>query len=683
MEALVHRGIIAAGACGSFLRGFMTSELADQLSRIQVGDHLCLLYESAAEALPLAASFLKDGLDRGEHALYIVDDHALEVVQESLLGAGIDVDGELQRGALRFLDARQYCPLQEFEPQAMLARFRELGDEMARAGIPAARAAVEMTWALTVGAPLDKLAEYECWGNQIFEHFTGMSLCMYNRRRFPAASMDRLLRAHPLVIVGGEVAPNPFYEPPEIFFAAEDRQARRFEWMLEQLKRARQDRRARQELVASERAARAVAEASRRDRLLAEASAMLAAADDPQDAIRQVADQVVPQFADACVIGLLSADGSMRLPAVAYAEVGAARATERLLRRIVTDGALPDLDGGEAGPGAARLYALTEAGTLQHTAASGNGAGAMPMPPDAALVVPLVVGGQACGVVALAQGSTGRRFDVQDVRFVEELGRRITGAIQTNRASRAEEQARLRAEEMSKAKSRFLAVISHELRTPLNAIIGYHELLQDEIAGPLTERQRHYLERVDASARHLLTLIDEVLELSRIEAGREEVHLESLDAADLARDAHALILPQAEKKGLNLILELPGEDLVIRSDPGKLRQILLNLLANAVKFTDVGNVSLRLELDAAGDVVFRVTDSGVGIAPGDLDRVFEPFEQVDWRERDVGGTGLGLTVCLSLARLLGADLQAESEPGKGSEFMLKLPPTVAGEMPAV
>jgi hypothetical protein len=150
-----------------------------------------------------------------------VDDNHREDVVRALAAAGIEVERELDRGRLYLLSAREYCPIGEFDPREMLARFRELGSEVARSGTEAARAAVEMTWALTLDVPLDRLAEYECWGNHIFEHFTGISLCMYNRRRFPVAAMEGMLRAHPSVVLDGEVAPNPFYEPPEICYAGE------------------------------------------------------------------------------------------------------------------------------------------------------------------------------------------------------------------------------------------------------------------------------------------------------------------------------------------------------------------------------------------------------------------------------------------------------------------------------
>lgn len=236
-----------------------------------------------------------------------------------------------------------------------------------------------------------------------------------------------------------------------------------------------------------------------------------------------------------------------------------------------------------------------------------------------------------------------------------------------------EQEARAEAERANQAKSDFLAIMSHELRTPLNAVIGYSELLHDEIRGPLNPEQKEQLGRISESGWHLLELINQVLSLSRIEAGREEVRVEPTNACQLARDAVAMVMPQATRKELELRVEAPGDALALHTDTGKLRQILLNLVSNAVKFTDVGEVVLEVARSDK-DVLFRVRDTGVGIAPEELGRIWEPFTQVDpSNTRRAGGTGLGLSVCRQLARLLGGEVEVESRPGKGSTFSLRLP----------
>ncbi len=236
------------------------------------------------------------------------------------------------------------------------------------------------------------------------------------------------------------------------------------------------------------------------------------------------------------------------------------------------------------------------------------------------------------------------------------------------------ERARVEAEAASQAKSDFVATMSHELRTPLNAIIGYTNLLADGIPEPVSEAQRAQLGRVNASARHLLELIDEVLTLSRLEAGRETVVARELVVADILDQTAIMIEPIANARRLRLDIHRPSPSLTIETDAGKLRQILLNLLTNAVKFTDEGGIVLSAEEDGDGMVVFAVTDSGIGIAAEHQARIFESFWQVQQSTtRRVGGAGLGLNVAQQLTRLLGGEVTVTSALGKGSTFTVRLP----------
>jgi signal transduction histidine kinase len=260
------------------------------------------------------------------------------------------------------------------------------------------------------------------------------------------------------------------------------------------------------------------------------------------------------------------------------------------------------------------------------------------------------------------------------------LGLVIRSALLLRRADRArnahfrrEVDARQIAEQASQVKTDFLATMSHELRTPLNAIIGYSNLLIDGIPEPSTRGQQEKLQRIMVSAQHLLSLIEDVLSLSRLEFGAEEIVIEDVAAVAVARDVLAIIEPLAAAKNLSIILRTSGRDLTILTDAKRLRQILLNLVGNSVKFTLRG--SITLEIDEDGDtILFSVRDTGIGIAPEHQQRVFDAFWQVEQsRTRTVQGTGLGLALSKHLSDLLGARLSLSSELDKGTTVTLALP----------
>jgi signal transduction histidine kinase len=219
-------------------------------------------------------------------------------------------------------------------------------------------------------------------------------------------------------------------------------------------------------------------------------------------------------------------------------------------------------------------------------------------------------------------------------------------------------------------KSRFFASMSHELRTPLNAIIGYGDLLREGIYGVLQPDQDNALERVVRSGHHLLELVNDILDISKMEAGKLEMCPEPTELSSLLREIAATVELLARAKGVELILVIPGR-LTLTTDPSRLRQIILNLLSNAVKFTDVGSVKASFTTVGPWAEV-RVEDTGPGIAPEDQERVFQEFEQTSGAAGR-GGTGLGLPISRRLAALLGGSLGLESTPGEGSVFTLRIP----------
>ncbi|MDB4949934.1 MAG: sensor protein [Gemmatimonadetes bacterium] len=241
-------------------------------------------------------------------------------------------------------------------------------------------------------------------------------------------------------------------------------------------------------------------------------------------------------------------------------------------------------------------------------------------------------------------------------------------------ARREVEAARAQAEAANRAKGEFLAVMSHELRTPLNAIGGYAELLEMGIRGPINDAQREDLRRIQTSQRHLLGLINEVLNYAKLETGMVHYDLAEVPVRETLAFAEALVAPQARGKGLALRVRPCDGSLAVRADGEKLRQILVNLLSNAVKFTEAGG-SVALACDAEGAWAdFHVSDTGMGIPADKLEPIFEPFVQVrSDLARPQEGTGLGLAISRDLARGMGGDLWARSTPGQGSTFTLRLP----------
>ena len=238
----------------------------------------------------------------------------------------------------------------------------------------------------------------------------------------------------------------------------------------------------------------------------------------------------------------------------------------------------------------------------------------------------------------------------------------------------AEAKARRRAEESEAARTRFYAAMSHELRTPINAILGYNDLILAGVYGPITAEQQQGLERGQVAARHLLELVNDVLDLSKIEAGKMEARFETVRVPELLEDLATTMRPLAASHGSTLEIESAPGLPVIRSDPRRLRQILLNLLSNATKFGEGKPVSVRARLDG-DDLCISVQDHGIGIPPHLHGRVFEEFVQLP--NSKTGGTGLGLPISRRLAKLLGGSLElTKSRPGAGTTFVLRLPTRV-------
>ena len=281
------------------------------------------------------------------------------------------------------------------------------------------------------------------------------------------------------------------------------------------------------------------------------------------------------------------------------------------------------------------------------------------------VMLPLTVAGQAIGVLALYAAEAGA-FNPEQVPPLEELARKVSVAIETLRTRRQRDLA----EVSNRAKSEFLANMSHEIRTPLNAIVGLNYLLRRD---GVTPEQAARLDKIDGASKHLLSLISDILDLSKIEAGRAELETSNFHLSAVLDAVGSIIADSARAKGLTVETDVDAVPMWLRGDPTRLRQALLNFAGNAVKFTQQGSILLRATLleDRGSEVLvrFSVKDTGIGIAPEHLPRLFQAFEQADASiTRKFGGTGLGLAITQRLTELMGGECGVESQPGVGSTF---------------
>jgi signal transduction histidine kinase len=295
----------------------------------------------------------------------------------------------------------------------------------------------------------------------------------------------------------------------------------------------------------------------------------------------------------------------------------------------------------------------------------------------AAAIVPVWANGELRGVLGLTWKRP-RTFDADERAFVITLGVMCAQAILRSHLRAAEQRAREEAEHANRTKAHFLATISHELRTPINAVMGYTQLLVEEIYGPISPLQKDHLGRVRASGLHLLELVEELLGYARIEAGEEVVRAEEVLLEDVVEQGFVLVRPLAEKKKLKLRIEGHDRPVQLLTDVRKLRQILVNLLANAIKYTPSGDIVLGVSVTGTGEdarINFDVTDTGRGIRAENHEHVFDAFWQEDAATTPAeGSSGLGLSVARQLARLLGGDVTlARSGVASGSTFVVSLP----------
>ncbi|HRI06823.1 MAG TPA: ATP-binding protein, partial [Nannocystaceae bacterium] len=290
------------------------------------------------------------------------------------------------------------------------------------------------------------------------------------------------------------------------------------------------------------------------------------------------------------------------------------------------------------------------------------------------VAAPLLLGERLVGVVYLDNRIAAGLFTRRDAQILQAIASQLAIAIEIARATEALTLARDQALSANKAKSAFLANMSHELRTPLNAILGYTELLQEEVGEREPAEVREDLDKIHGSATHLLGIISDVLDLSKIEAGKLELSERAFVVREVVDEIVSTVAPLAARNRNRLAHTCPASVGEMVADPMRLWQILLNLLNNAAKFTEDGTISLTVTPEGASGIRFEVVDTGIGMNPTQLARLFEEFYQADMSStRRHGGTGLGLAITRRLVQAMGGEIQVESDAGKGSRFTVTLP----------
>jgi PAS domain S-box-containing protein len=418
-----------------------------------------------------------------------------------------------------------------------------------------------------------------------------------------------------------------------------------------------------------EQSARSAAEAAeRRSNLLSEAGRLLGSALRYKATLTSLARLAVSEIAEYCIVDVVEPDEALRRIDVAHPDIRAIDPVrERLATRAPENGG-PRLIGEVIRSGASRVVERAtweEATDLVEVDLADRLVG------RSIVCAPLSARGQTLGTITVISGTGAGAYSRADVALVEELARRAALAVDNARLYEA-------ALHASEAKSEFLAMMSHELRTPLNAVMGYADLLLLGIPESVPATAVQHAGRIRFAAGHLLQMIDEILTLSRIEAGEEVIEVGPLELCGFLRDTATLVEPLAAAKRLEFHCETPEGPIDVTMDERKVRQILLNLLGNAVKFTHAGRVRMFAELD--GDrVLIGVEDTGIGISREHHTHIFEPFWQV---ERAGGvrneGTGLGLNVAKRLANAMGGDVTLTSDVGKGTRVELRLPRVIVG-----
>jgi len=622
-------------------------DLTEQILNLQNGDHLCLIYEKdPAEQMPALVPFMKQGLENGEQCIYIADDQTVDQVARALEWGGIEVDEELNRRALLLWTRADWRQPGELDSEKKAAQVRGFIEAAFAAGFRGIRFAVEMTWTLGPDISAERLKHLEATINRIFvPGFPGRIVCQYNRARIPAAVVETSLSTHPLVILGPQVSPNPFYEAQLILDGPSERG--KLDLMLSALQKAHQ------------RAEHQERERYRKLRQIYELNNRVNRADAVEEIYNASLDTILQLVgADRAAVLLMDDDQVMRFKAwvgISEAYRGAVEGHSPW-RPDATDPEPVCISNIDHAPLDAHLREV-----VRHEGIRALG------------FFPLVYQKRLLGKFMVYYNAP-HPFLEEEVQLTQTIAGHVAFSIQSKRMEEDLRRKTDEAQEASRVKSQFVSNVSHELRTPLNAILGYSDLILDQVYGPISAEQKSALEGVARNARDLLNLINNLLDLSKVESGQISLEIRPVDLLSLFNDILAGIQPLLDRKALYLRFHkapLP----IIQSDADYIKQVLVNLLSNAIKFTSEGGITVQMEdRPDKEEVEIRIQDTGIGIKSEDLPKIFDAFHQVDGTAtREFGGSGLGLTIVKQLVDLLKASIRVESEFGRGSTFIFSLP----------
>ncbi|WP_017307030.1 ATP-binding protein [Spirulina subsalsa] len=400
-----------------------------------------------------------------------------------------------------------------------------------------------------------------------------------------------------------------------------------------------------------------------RSRFLASATTLLSATLDYQTTLKNLAHLIVPHLADWCTINLAEPNKSPHLIAVAHVHPE----QETLVWQLQGDNRTPQTTQVFQTGQSVACFEVSPPLLSKLSVSPQQQDLLTQLKFSSYICVPLRTRERILGSILCVWGESSRHYNQEELEFIEDLAYRAALAIENARLYKE-------AQEAARMKAQFLAMMSHELRTPMNAIIGFSQVLLRQRSGTLTRRQIQMIESIHNNGKNLLTLINDILDLSKIEAHHLILKPEILNLEQLAATTLDSLRPLADEKQLPLCLESQLKDGKILNDRDRLRQILINLLSNALKFTETGQITITLQEIPPHHIQILVQDSGIGIAPDQQAYIFDEFRQVDQTTtRKYSGTGLGLTITKSLVDLMGGTITVESQLGQGSVFCVTLP----------